>query len=565
MQDQAASQLAVSARSLRHSLASLKLPFETADVADGRAEIASALRQLDDHVLPRLDHLDAPALVVVGGSTGSGKSLLVNSLLGTEVSRSGVLRPTTTSPVLAHHPASVTWFQTGRILPDLARVTSGEAHGHSEIRLVSTESVPTSVALLDAPDIDSVSTENRTLAAQLLDAADLWVFVTTAARYADAVPWSFLAQAQRRGTPLVIVMNRVPVGFGDEVSSHLRTMLATNGLPDVEVFVIEEQPLVDGLLSPEAVTELRNWVDRLGSDHAARASAVRRSLTGAISELGERTIHIAGAVETQIGTADLLRAVAIANYDQAHRQVGDDISQGAVLKGEVLSRWEEVIGTGELMRQLRTGLGRLRDRVAGALTGKRPGDERLNGAVEHVAETLIRTRADKAADDIVSAWRSQPAGAQLVANAIHDLSRSSADLPERAGRVVRDWQAGLIELVRDAGADKRTTARVLSLGVNATAMVVMMVVFSHTGGLTGAEFAVAGGAGAVGHTLLEALLGDQAIRTLAAKARAGLDALVKTLYDQEANRFVQVIDAVPLTSEKPDELRRLAAELGRKA
>jgi putative ribosome biogenesis GTPase RsgA len=51
------------------------------------------VRQLDDHVLPRLENLGAPALVVIGGSTGSGKSTLVNSLVGTEVSKPGVLHP----------------------------------------------------------------------------------------------------------------------------------------------------------------------------------------------------------------------------------------------------------------------------------------------------------------------------------------------------------------------------------------------------------------------------------------------------------------------------------------
>ena len=43
------------------------------------------------------------------------------------------------------------------------------------------------LALLDSPDIDSVLAENRALATQLLAAADAWLFVTTAARYADAV------------------------------------------------------------------------------------------------------------------------------------------------------------------------------------------------------------------------------------------------------------------------------------------------------------------------------------------------------------------------------------------
>ena len=75
---------------------------------------ASLLKQLDDYVLPRLESLDAPLLAVVGGSTGAGKSTLVNSLVGAEVSRSGVLRPTTRSPVLVHHPADARWFTGDR-------------------------------------------------------------------------------------------------------------------------------------------------------------------------------------------------------------------------------------------------------------------------------------------------------------------------------------------------------------------------------------------------------------------------------------------------------------------
>ena len=50
----------------------------------------------------------------------------------------------------------------------------------------------------------------------------------------------------------------------------------------------------------------------------------------------------------------------------------------------------------------------------------------------------------------------------------------------------------------------------------------MIAVFAHTGGLTGAEVAVAGGTSAVGQRVLEALLGDQAVRTLAAQAREDL-------------------------------------------
>ncbi|MGI8531685.1 MAG: ABC transporter, partial [Geodermatophilaceae bacterium] len=41
--------------------------------------------QLQDYLLPRLRRLDAPLLAVVGGSTGAGKSTLINTLVGDEV------------------------------------------------------------------------------------------------------------------------------------------------------------------------------------------------------------------------------------------------------------------------------------------------------------------------------------------------------------------------------------------------------------------------------------------------------------------------------------------------
>ena len=62
------------------------------------------------------------------------------------------------------------------------------------------------LALIDAPDVDSVVAANRDLATQLLAAADLWIFVTTAARYADAVPWELLRGASERGTAVAVIV-----------------------------------------------------------------------------------------------------------------------------------------------------------------------------------------------------------------------------------------------------------------------------------------------------------------------------------------------------------------------
>ncbi len=222
------------------------------------------VNQLEDYVIPRIVTLEAPLLAVVGGSTGAGKSTLVNSLVGSVVTESGVLRPTTRSPVLVHNPADADWFGADRLLPDLERVHH-TTHDPHALQLVALDVIPQGLAILDAPDIDSVEESNRHLAAQLLAAADLWLFVTSAARYADQVPWDFLRQAAERSAAVAIVLDRTPADAVETVASHLARMLAARGLKDSPLFTVNEATLTDdGLLAPRYVAEIRSWLSELG-------------------------------------------------------------------------------------------------------------------------------------------------------------------------------------------------------------------------------------------------------------------------------------------------------------
>lgn len=121
---------------------------------------------------------------------------------------------------------------------------------------------------------------------------------------------------------------------------------------------------------------------------------------------------------------------------------------------------------------------------------------------------------------------------------------------------MRGWQGHVFELVSREAAGKRSTARIASLGVNGTGLVVMLAVFAHTGGLTGAEVAVAGGTSAVGQKLLEALLGDQAVRTLAAQAREDLLERAHRLLRGEMERYDALLAPV---APEPDAADRLDA------
>src|SRR5665647_337189 len=287
---------------LRTAVADLRLPLEVAGADDDR-QLAHRLRdQLDDHLLPRVRQLGAPLLAVVGGSTGAGKSTLVNSLVRDEVSMAGVLRPTTRSPVLVHHPDEAAWFSTDRILPRLARAT-GAATDDGVLRLVPHLGVPHGLALLDAPDIDSVVVENRRLGEELLGAADLWVFVTTAARYADAVPWDLLAEAARRRAVVVLVLNRMEPAARTAVTRHLREMLVEHGL-DAQVVVVPESRVEGGLLPVAAVAELGGWLRAVVGDVSARDGVVQRTVRGAIDDLLVAGLRLSRA------SADLRERVA---------------------------------------------------------------------------------------------------------------------------------------------------------------------------------------------------------------------------------------------------------------
>ena len=565
-------QLLSSAESLRGALQRTRLLFDLPGIDAVRHERRVALDQLDDHVLPRLANLDAPALIVVGGSTGAGKSTLVNSLVGESVTVPGVLRPTTRAPVLACNPKSKPWFEDSRILPGLARVSrhvdaSGEAPApepsasHSVVELVTTDRLPENIAILDAPDVDSVVSENRDLATQLLAAADLWVFVTTAARYADAVPWDHLRTAAARGVSLVLVLNRVPEGALTPIGEHLRTMLDEQGLGGVHVYGIEEQPLVEGRIETETVTELSTWLTRLATDTDARDRIVRNTLRGVIDDLARRCEVIAGSMDEQKGTVEFLRGEVAGSFDSARELLREDVRDGAVLRGEVLDRWQEVVGTGELIRQLESRLGRLRDKVTSAVTGRAPAAEKFTGALESGVAVLVRRRATEAGRQAYHDWTQHPAGKQLISSSEDDLSQPSADLDDRTANSIREWQGGLVDMLRTEGANKRSTARFLSYGVNGAALVLMVAVFAQTGGLTGAEVAIAGGTSAVGTKLLEALLGDQAVRRLAEQARTDLDRRVGVVLDREAQRFYRQLDSISLDIDAANELRAAGREL----
>lgn len=547
---------------LRDELQRADLPLELPSTQQARAERTALLHQLDDYVLPRLASVDAPLLAVVGGSTGAGKSTLVNSVLRRQVSTPGVIRPTTTSPVLIHHPEDARWFTDSRVLPTLARV-SGDAATEPQpgtVRLVPSDTLPAGMAMLDTPDIDSVVEANRELAGQLLAAADLWLFVTTAARYADAVPWALLRQAAERGTAVAIVLDRVDRPAMADVRGHLTDMLREQGLETAPVFTIPETEVsADGLIPEEDIERLRSWLTALAGDQRARTIIVHQTLDGALRSLDERTDDVVAAVAAQREQTTGLEQAAFDAYDEAEEGVTAGMKDGTLLRGEVLARWQELVGTGELFKKVEHGVSRLRDRITSAVTGSQRPAEELDEALQTGVAALLQAEAETASAAVVRTWSGSEAGAALL-QARPDLRGSSPDLAEQVERLVRDWQGDVLDLVRAEGGDRRTNARVAAYGVNGIGLFLMLVSFAHTGGvLVAPEVAIAGGTTALAQKVLEAIFGDQAVREMAARARTLLQERVQELFAAERDRYATTAKEATVSEAQVRRLQQAAA------
>ena len=557
--------------------------------ATARTLLAAMARQLDDYILPRSASVDNPLTIVVGGSTGAGKSTLVNTLLGEPLTQSGAIRPTTRHPVLLHRAEDEAALSPERFLPILPRTrTSGMNAGSQALPgldpkiaraliPITTSALPQGIALIDAPDIDSISEENRTLAKELLSAADLWLFVTTANRYADAVPWELLHEAAARSIAIAVVLNRVPEGDEEAIENDLRRMLDEAGIHAVLIHTVTEQQRDEkGMLAPVSLAPLTLWIRELGADAPARAAIARQTLAGAVDTLAGNLQALAAEQARQQAAHQSLAAIASEEYEDALTTIDGALSDGSLLRGEVLSRWHDFVGTGDFFRSLDSTIGRLRDRVGSALRGQPAAAQKVEDALESGIHAVVLDAAARASENTRTRWRASRAGRSLLARL--DAPQATSAVPEQnaeaKGEVqsaedifsaavaeqIRLWQGSVLEMIREEGADKRKRARFLSLGVNATAVMLMVAAFSLTGGITGIEAGIAGGSGVVGTKLLESIFGEDAVRRMATRARTDLLERMADLLTEHAQPFTVVLEETDPQADA-EEIHRAAEQV----
>jgi len=536
----------------------LALRASTAPLAD-RAEAAERLRRhVVEYVLPRAADADAPLVVVILGSTGSGKSSLLNALVGARVSESGVLRPTTRRPVAVAHPDDASGFA---LLPGLT--------ARDTVELRTLPDARRGLVLVDAPDFDSVELANRALAVELLELADLVIFVSTATRYADQVPWEILARAQQRGVPLLMVLNRLPpeADEADSVIADYRRLLERGDFADAGAFGrLEVVPVSEGALDAErdaldagAIAPIRGALDRLVASDAERRELARRSLVAALEGIPAAIAEMASQVEDEEASARSLLLVADGAYREHRVALGEELGRGTFMRAEVLRQWQEFVGAGQVARFLAQGMGKL---VASVRSLLQPGPPAPSIEVREAAfadlVALTVQHADAAARRVASVWMEDPYGQRALA-VDAGLWGASVGLGERLSTALEAWALEIGEEIRKLGEQRKGWAQAASIGVNALGTSAVLAVFVHTGGLTGAEVGITAATAVVNQKLLEAVFGEANVAAFVGRAREALGRILDEAFAAERARHDRALGAgVAGTEGLADRLRELA-------
>jgi hypothetical protein len=567
---------------LRKRIAAIPLVFDIPGADEVAAERVRLLSQIDDYLLPRVRQSAAPILVALVGSTGAGKSTLVNSIVGTQVSLTGVRRPTTNSPVLACHPDDIGWFAENMFLPTLPRVRQeGLARPGRDglLVLAASEGMTRGIALLDTPDIDSVVREHYEFAYQFLDASDLWLFMTSASRYADAPVWEILQHARERGAALGVVLSRVPPSHRAELVTHFNAMLDANGIAADNRFVIPETGIVDGMLPDDIFQPIRDWLNETARRADRRVAVLSQTMAGVLDTFKVRVPKLAAHVDAQVTLRTRLRREAEAVYANALADFAAGTRNAELLRGEVLARWQDYAASGDLGAALRgkRGTRQAKGRRARKSAGT-PRPTALESALRTALQALVVSVADRAAEQVARIWRADPAGAVLLASAearrAHGervkrefesafgtgppgqtqdqtqdqavkqaaFDRSSPDLPPRVIRAVSAWQDQLMRLLQAEKMPKGGSGH----DSEPLSLVTLVAMLGEPGDRAyqarPASSPKPDEVVTVPMELLTSAFGAAETRELTDKARQDLTERIRLLLDEELLRFAKVLD-----------------------
>lgn len=477
--------------SLAAALQAARVPAWSDSEGKVGAALAEARKRLDDHVRYRLGRgLGAPAVVVLYGGTGVGKSTILNTLAGRPVTETSARRPCTTEPLLYHHRSAAAALDTPEFLPSYTKKAS--TPGQPKAGSMAVELLPhddaalASVVLVDAPDYDSVELENRRVAEDLYRLADLVIFVVNPSKYADEETWRAIRRAKTDGKACAFVFNRAEPG--DAALEDFRRLLE-----GVEAVELPRDPGAAGaglLADPAARGRLEDILKRFLLGDAAdrlRLAELRRSWRALSDSLDDpvlvalrnaaialRAGRASGAAEAKAAENALLEEVKL---DQSNDL--DRVSQA------VREHLFSVVGF--LSNKVIGPLTALFDRVTGslgrAIRKNRPAIENAIARVHENNRQAARKHLGLAHERLAKSLGGSPTGAAFASSGA--FSSSLMPAPEVESRYENGlaefdaWKKGEFDrLVGDIKGKKSVQLFVMQILYVSMSVTVM----AHTGG-----------------------------------------------------------------------------------
>ncbi|MDJ0790316.1 MAG: 50S ribosome-binding GTPase [Acidimicrobiia bacterium] len=265
----------------------------------------------------RMGFLGDALVIALAGGTGTGKSSIVNALVGHQVVETGVVRPTT-DKATAIVPA-VIHGDLGTLLESMAIDELVRVEGWSDLVLV------------DMPDIDSTEEAHRAIVEEVLPRVDAVAWVLDPEKYADPLLHDvFLARLVPYESQFVFVLNQSD-RLGDsvgEVVADLEELLRRDGFaePVVVSCIAVDRPDHDADVTRLAAV-LDDHLDAKSTAIAKIAVDLRAAANGAWSEVrapsddGDDIERAALAAATFVGLGVQAYEVEVAH--RRHRQVSE--------------------------------------------------------------------------------------------------------------------------------------------------------------------------------------------------------------------------------------------------
>jgi GTPase SAR1 family protein len=385
----------------------------------GQGRIPADLAAAADALLTRAQERRerSPEYTVVGvfGATGSGKSSLVNALVGADVARTHVRRPTTSQAL------AVTWEPDGAIdLLDWLEVRE------RTVRDAPLDPRARQLVLLDLPDFDSVEQGNRAIAERLAGQVDALLWVVDPQKYADDVLHAqFITPHARHADVTLLVLNQVDLlapADVPKVVKSLREIADRDGIPKAKVIPVSAR-------TGDGIPDLRSALGDLAAARTARDArlaadlatlAARMPAPGTVPRPDARA---AGRLREEIAVAAGVDVVAAAVASSYRRR-------SAQATGWPLVSWISRLRADPLTR---LGLGaRGKDRDPAVHRTSMPA---MSSGARARLSLAVRGFADSASEGLAGPWRGGiRSEAEVALGSLPDaldLALASTPLPSR--------------------------------------------------------------------------------------------------------------------------------------